>query len=176
MVAGLGFEIVTVGGEYETVQEVPSLQGGQTLGVPYLSPLPLLRGVQEGGGLDLALDFVTASPNLVAAPPLVPDLPEPTALSYVEPPPYDICPGRAWPCAEAEAVARCESGDDLHAEPWENWWHRGPFQISYVHAPRYAVRGWDWATATDEQHIAIAHEIWQEQSWEPWLSSGACWR
>ena len=81
-----------------------------------------------------------------------------------------------WDDEIALRVARCESGDDLHAEPWENWYHRGPLQVSYIHAWRYAARGWDWATATDEQHIAIAYEIQHEQGWAPWRASAYCWR
>ena len=79
-----------------------------------------------------------------------------------------------WPVATALRIARCESGDDLHAEPWENWYHRGPFQVSYIHAWRHAARGWDWDTASDEQHIAVAYEIWLEQSWWPWRFSTLC--
>ena len=106
--------------------------------------------------------------------------PEPV-LSVPEPTPVRtgleglIC-SYSWGCDTSLRVARCESGADLHAESWENWYHRGPFQVSYIHAWRYAARGWDWATASDEQHIAIAYEIQQEQSWTPWLSSGYCWR
>ena len=81
-----------------------------------------------------------------------------------------------WDDEIALRVARCESGDDLHAEPWENWYHRGPLQVSYIHAWRYTARGWDWATATDEQHIAIAYEIQHEQGWAPWRASAYCWR
>ena len=79
-----------------------------------------------------------------------------------------------WDDATALRIARCESGDDLHAEPWENWYHRGPFQVSYIHAWRHAARGWDWDTASDEQHIAVAYEIWLEQSWWPWRFSTLC--
>ena len=75
---------------------------------------------------------------------------------------------------EALKVGRCESGDDLHAESWENPNHRGPFQVSYVHAWRYAARGWDWDTATDAQHVMIALEIQQEQGWWPWRFSVSC--
>ena len=71
-------------------------------------------------------------------------------------------------------IAECESGDDLHAEPWENPNHRGPFQVSYVHAWRYARNGWDWNTATDEQHVMIAHELFLEQGWWPWRFSAMC--
>lgn len=73
-----------------------------------------------------------------------------------------------WDDEEALAVARCESGDDLYAAPEENWNHRGPFQASYVHKPRYERRGWDWSTATPAQHIEIAYELFLEQSWVPW--------
>ena len=75
---------------------------------------------------------------------------------------------------EALRIAMCESGPDLHAEPSENWYHRGPFQISYVHAGRYAARGWVWETASDAQHVEIAHELYLEQGWAPWRFSASC--
>lgn len=75
-----------------------------------------------------------------------------------------------WSCAAALAVARCESGDDFYAEPWENPNHRGAFQISYVHAPKFAAHGWDWNTdgLVLERNVTIAFEIWSLQGFGPW--------
>jgi hypothetical protein len=48
---------------------------------------------------------------------------------------------KAWNCAEAIAVAACESGRDMSGRldgPWAtNGNHYGIFQISYVHAPNF---------------------------------------
>jgi hypothetical protein len=86
-----------------------------------------------------------------------------------------IC-GFEWVCADALRVARCESGygpdgrPDYYAEPWENPGHRGAFQLSYVHAPKFAAHGWTWETdgLILERNVAIAFTIWQEQGWRPW--------
>lgn len=83
-----------------------------------------------------------------------------------------IC-AHPWPCGEALAVARCESGPDYYADPWENPGHRGAYQLSYVHAWRFAARGWDWETdgVIVERNAAIAYEIFSEQGWRPWACS-----
>ena len=67
----------------------------------------------------------------------------------------DLIRSYDWDDEEALAVARCESGDDLYAAPEENLNHRGPFQASYVHAWRYAARGWDWSTATPDNTLRL---------------------
>lgn len=75
-----------------------------------------------------------------------------------------------WPCGDALRVASCESGYDYYAAPWENPTHRGAFQLSYVHAPKFSVRGWSWDTdgLILERNVAIAFEIWSAQGWQPW--------
>lgn len=73
----------------------------------------------------------------------------------------------SWPCAEALAVAWCESRFDPLAESAGG--HRGLFQLSSVHAEKFARRGWTWADAFDaERNVAIAYEIWLDSSWSPW--------
>jgi len=75
-----------------------------------------------------------------------------------------------WPCAGALAVARCESGPDYYAAPWENPGHRGAFQLGSVHAWRFTAHGWNWEMdgLVLERNVAVAYEIWVEQGWRPW--------
>jgi hypothetical protein len=71
----------------------------------------------------------------------------------------------SWPCGEALAVARCESGLDPDAV---NGQHAGLFQIALDwHAAKFAGRDpFDAQANTD-----VAFAIWSDQGWSPW----ACW-
>ena len=84
-----------------------------------------------------------------------------------------ICAVFGTYCRDALAVAACESGPDYWAEPADNPNHRGAFQISYVHAGRFADKGWDWGTDGLDilKNATIAFEIWSVQGWKPW----SCW-
>ena len=159
---GVASVLFAVGGN-DDVLEVPRLQGADH--EQQAREMSRLRTWNVREGLD-----ETHTPLVTPTP--LPDVPPSWVVPDTEPRTVEavIC-SYSWDCDTAVRIARCESGDDLHAEPWENWYHRGPFQVSYIHAWRYAERGWDWGTASDEQHVAIAYEIQQEQGWTPW----ACW-
>lgn len=67
-----------------------------------------------------------------------------------------------WPCAEALAVARCESGLSPSAV---NGQHAGLFQIALDwHRPKFG--GADPFDAG--ANVAVAYAIWLDQSWLPW--------
>jgi len=108
-----------------------------------------------------------AEQALVAAPatPIPAPPPQPVTLEGSE---AVIC-SQAWPCTEALTVARCESGPDYTAG-FNRSWHGGTFQISSLHAWRFAQRGWDfWTDALVlERNISIAFELWSQQGWRPW--------
>jgi len=159
-----------------------SAAGGQddTLEVPLVRQAEQREPAHEVSRLrawNVREGVLDATPPPLATPTLMPDVPDTWVVPDTEPRTVEaLIRSYDWDDDIALRIAGCESGDDLHAEPWENWYHRGPFQVSYVHAWRYAARGWDWDTASDEQHIAIAYEIWLEQSWWPWRFSASCWR
>jgi len=100
---------------------------------------------------------------------------EPVVEAYV---PVDMPDGSTeaivcsmpWPCAEAIAVASCESGLDRNGRLDGNWAtngnHFGLFQISYIHA-------WRWADFYDAwmdpaRNAQYAYDIWSESGWRPW--------
>lgn len=75
-----------------------------------------------------------------------------------------------WPCDEAIGVAGCESGVDRYGRLDGNWAtngnHFGLFQISYIHA-------WRWADFYDAwmdpaRNAQFAYDIWSESGWRPW--------
>ena len=161
-----------VGGQDET-------QTKRDSSLPVLSEMRLFRSVERESLLLWEEDEIDAQTPI----PLV----TPTPLSTVSKPITEPDSSSAgvggvealirsydWGDEEALAIAHCESGDDLYAAPEENLNHRGPFQISYVHKPRYERRGWDWSTATPAQHIEIAYELWLGQGWSPWRFSASC--
>jgi Lysozyme like domain len=80
-----------------------------------------------------------------------------------------IC-ARAWNCAEAIAVAACESGRDMSGRLDGQWAtngnHYGIFQISYVHAPNFPGFYENWMDPVF--NIEVAFAIWSEQGWYPW--------
>ena len=89
-----------------------------------------------------------------------------------------IC-SKAWPCAEAVAVARCESGLDRHGRLDGNWATNGRnfglFQINSVHADKWPGFYQDWMDPV--KNTEWAFEIWSKSGWGPWecqprLSSG----
>jgi Lysozyme like domain len=80
-----------------------------------------------------------------------------------------IC-AKAWNCAEAIAVAACESGRDMSGRLDGQWAtngnHYGIFQISYVHAPNFPGFYENWMDPVFNIEVALA--IWSEQGWNPW--------
>ena len=50
-------------------------------------------------------------------------------------------------------------------------------QLMPIHAWRFTRQGWDyWVDVfVPERNVAIAYELYLEQSWNPWLSSWSCW-
>lgn len=70
-----------------------------------------------------------------------------------------------WPCAEAIAVARCESGLDPRAIGGANY---GLFQIGAVHVKRLGGRPLV-ALLDAETNVAIAYAIFLDNAgWGPW--------
>mgnify|MGYP001388050227 CR=1 FL=1 len=62
-----------------------------------------------------------------------------------------------WPCGEALAVARCESGLDPNAVSPDGA-NIGVFQINVVHGYYPGLIA----------NVAKAYEIWRDQGWAPW--------
>lgn len=120
----------------------------------------------------------TPTPVPTEAPTPVP-VPEPTppptpAVAAVIQIPADgiealIC-AMPWPCHEAIAVAACESGRDMSGRLDGNWAtngnHYGVFQISYLHAPKWADFYDAWMDPV--RNVQYAYEIWAQQGWQPW--------
>lgn len=73
----------------------------------------------------------------------------------------------SWPCGQAMAVMRCESTGDEHAYAAGNW---GLYQINAVHAGR--VGGDPHAFWNPETNVRIAHQLWRESGWAPWVYCG----
>jgi hypothetical protein len=75
-----------------------------------------------------------------------------------------------WPCQEAIGVAACESGRDMNGRldgAWAtNGNHYGVFQLSYIHAYRWADFYDAWMDPA--KNAQWAYEIWAEQGWYPW--------
>jgi hypothetical protein len=76
----------------------------------------------------------------------------------------------AWPCEEALAVARCESGTDMSGRLDDpsatNGTSYGLFQINEIHAGRFPDF---WEAWTDPVTNATwAFELWSEDGWQPW--------
>lgn len=94
------------------------------------------------------------------------------ALPYVSAPSYyDLISSYNWDAAIATKIACDESSFDPFAISWTG--ARGLFQIMPMHAWRFSRRGWDyWTDAfVPERNVAVAHELWSERIWDPWLSS-----
>jgi soluble lytic murein transglycosylase-like protein len=73
----------------------------------------------------------------------------------------------SWDTATACAVLVCESQGDPSATG--SLGERGLMQLHPVHAGRFEAHGWSFADAYDpSRNLAIAHEIWSEQGWNPW--------
>jgi hypothetical protein len=77
----------------------------------------------------------------------------------------------SWPCQEALAVARCESGvdsagrlDGIFAASSRSSY--GLFQINSVHARRFPEFWESWMDPA--KNTAWAFQIWSEQGWRPW--------
>lgn len=76
-----------------------------------------------------------------------------------------------WPCAEAIAVARCESGTDMNGRLDGNWAangiHYGLFQISAIHAYKWADFYDKWMDPAS--NVQWAYQIYSEAGgWGPW--------
>ena len=77
----------------------------------------------------------------------------------------------SWPCEQALAVARCESGvdsagklDGIYAVSSRNSY--GLFQINSIHARRFPDFWESWMDPA--KNTAWAYQIWSEQGWRPW--------
>ena len=75
-----------------------------------------------------------------------------------------------WPCAEAIAVAACESGRDLSGRldgnRATNGNNYGLFQINGIHAWRWPDFYEAWMDPV--RNTQFAFEIWSESGWGPW--------
>lgn len=75
-----------------------------------------------------------------------------------------------WPCEEALAVARCESGTDMNGRLDGNWAtngiHYGLFQISAIHADRFPNFYDSWMDPAT--NAGWAYQMWSESGWGPW--------
>lgn len=74
-------------------------------------------------------------------------------------------------CADALAVARCESGPDYYAPGAV--YHTGTFQLAFrYHAAKFTDRGWDMYASGDDvyQNSAIAFEIFARRGFS-WLGT-----
>jgi len=114
----------------------------------------------------------TPAPTPVPTPPPAP-APTPAPPPAVQMPAEGleamIC-SFAWPCQEALAVARCESGVDKAGKLDGAFAHSrssyGLFQINAVHARRWADF---WDSWTDPaKNTQWAFQLWSEQGWRPW--------
>lgn len=93
-----------------------------------------------------------------AAPPRAP-APAPVPASSIT---GTIC-SFGWNCAQAIAVARCESG----LNPWaQNAGNYGLFQINSVHARKFTNFWNSWMDPYGNSQMA--YQIWSVQGWSPW--------
>ncbi len=77
---------------------------------------------------------------------------------------------RAWNCAEAVAVARCESHLDFNAISADGQ-NVGGFQINLVHVGK---AGGDAAQLLiPSVNVGVAYAIWLDQGWLPWACRSA---
>lgn len=92
--------------------------------------------------------------------PLAAPEPEPVAEYPDTPIEAAIC-AYPWECGIALRVAACESGPDYMAG-YNGSGHAGTFQVSPIHAWRFAARGLNfWTDATDlGANIDVAYEIY----------------
>jgi hypothetical protein len=107
------------------------------------------------------------------APQPAPD-PAPKAAASPSPMPEGgfeaiIC-SKPWPCAEAIAVASCESGLDRNGRLDGNWATNGNnyglFQINGVHADLWPDFFENWMDPV--KNTEWAYEIWSKSGWRPW--------
>lgn len=68
-----------------------------------------------------------------------------------------------WNCAEALAVAYCESKFQQGAQNGTSW---GVFQINYPYHMDLIHYPYEMLLA--EQNVAVAYQIWKDSGWEPW--------
>jgi hypothetical protein len=136
-----------------------------------------LRGVDSAAGNDGGSGPGGGSAGLSSAGPLgvTPTAPPPsepapeiTPQPALEPVEAAIC-AYPWECSIALRVARCESGPDYEAG-FNASGHGGTFQISPIHAWRFAARGLDfWIHAVVlEWNLEVAYEIYTERWWHAW--------
>jgi hypothetical protein len=113
----------------------------------------------------------TAAPQPTPAPTPEP-VPQPAAA--LAPLPADglegiIC-SKPWPCAEAIAVASCESGLDRNGRLDGNWATNGNnyglFQINGVHANLWPDFYDNWMDPV--KNTEWAYELWSTSGWRPW--------
>jgi hypothetical protein len=104
------------------------------------------------------------------------ETPAPVAQPAAEPAPLPadgleaiIC-ALPWPCQQAINVAACESGRDMSGRldgAWAtNGNHYGLFQISWIHASRWADFYDAWMDPA--KNAQWAYEIYVQQGWYPW--------
>lgn len=97
--------------------------------------------------------------------------PEPTPAPELTEVEATICGVFVGYCADALAVARCESGPDYYAPA--AYYHVGTFQLAFrYHADKFALHGWDiWASGDDiYQNSVVAFEIFAGRGFS-WLGT-----
>ena len=73
-----------------------------------------------------------------------------------------------WDCDKAQRVMMCESKGEAQAF---SSWNFGLYQINRVHQRR--VAGGNLELLFDPAtNVRVAHEIWSEQGWGPWVYCG----
>lgn len=105
----------------------------------------------------------------VTAPVATPAPPQATPAPPTEGLEAIVC-SYSWPCDQALAVARCESGVD-HAGRLDGAFATsgssyGLFQLNGIHARRFPDFWEKWMDPAT--NVAWAYQIWTEQSWQPW--------
>ncbi|MEK7248087.1 MAG: hypothetical protein AAB092_06395 [Chloroflexota bacterium] len=82
-----------------------------------------------------------------------------------------------WPCQQAINVAACESGRDMSGRldgAWAtNGNHYGLFQISWIHASKWADFYDAWMDPA--KNAQWAYEIYVQQGWYPWACRWAAY-
>jgi hypothetical protein len=151
------FRVSTLGSRYEVGQEVPQLRREVALDDSWAVQLVASAEVPTLSKSAAAESFVGLGDERGGE----------SVVSYTAL--GEIVASYDWPINEAFAITSCESNWNPEAVSWTG--ARGLMQLMPLHAWRFAARGWDYWTdwSIPERNVAIAHEIWLEQSWIPWI-------
>ena len=141
--------------------------GGTNLGMVLGPPAP------EEGGAPAPSVVAASSGGGHASGSIQPDVPEHPKAVAEEGAVADAICELPWPCAEALAVASCESTLRPDAVSWTG----ESFGLMQIHAETWAVfmdaHGFDfwnqWMIA--EKNLQMAYIIWQRSGWGAW----SCW-